>query len=658
MSETPSLPANPFPTASHDDWRARVEAVLKGADFEKKLVSRTHDGLRIPPLAMGRMDGVPVAGAQAGQPWRVMARVDHPVAEEAARLAREDLEGGADALALTFPGGRVARVYGLPCETLADLDAALADVRIELIQLRLDPAPAGRIHALMLAALVERRKLNPAQMSLDFGMDPVSSLTSLGMVPWDWPSMAARLGETVSALLQRGFRGPFLTVDLRPYHEAGASEGQELAAALAQGVLYLRALEAHGVSLADALRALSFIIPVDADQFLGIAKLRAFRTLWAKIAASCGENPQPAVIHAETSWRMLTKRDPHVNILRAAIATFAAGVGGADSVTVLPFTQALGLPDAAARRLARNTSIVLMEEASLWRVADPAAGAGGYENLTDDLAAKAWSLFQEIEREGGLVESLAAGKLQVRIAVTAKARARAIATRKEPLTGTSEFANLTEVPPAVLDVRPSQQGIPQAKAHAQFGMGTSEGIAALLGGASRHDAAPPMTGRIDAPLLVSHRLAEPFEALRDQADAVLAATGRRPRVTLVTLGPLADHAARLAFVRNFFEAGGLDVVVLPSLLPLAGEGAERSEADESKLACLVGTDAAYAESATVVARDLTASGHVIWLAGKPGAMETVGVSRFVYAGCDAVETLAEAHAILAASRSRADDSHG
>eukprot|EP01036_Dinobryon_divergens_P044360 gene44360-59188_t len=214
MTDAPSLPANPFPPASEAEWRARVEAVLKGADFEKKLVSRTHDGLSLQPLAPRSPDAALVTGARAGQPWRVMARVDHPVPDEAARLAREDLEGGADALALVFAGGRSARGYGLACETLADLDATLAGVRIELIQLRLDPAPAGRLHALMLAALVEQRKLNPAQMDIDFGMDPISSLTSLGMVPWDWPSMAARLGETVSTLLQRGFTGPFLTVDL------------------------------------------------------------------------------------------------------------------------------------------------------------------------------------------------------------------------------------------------------------------------------------------------------------------------------------------------------------------------------------------------------------------------------------------------------------
>jgi methylmalonyl-CoA mutase len=619
MSHPSASFTNPFPPATEAEWLKRVDLVLKGADFHKKLVARSHDNIAIQPLYARRADAALVAGASAGQPWGVAARVDHPDADVAAAQAREDLEGGADALDLVFASSRAARGYGLTCKTPDDLDAALAGVHLDLIRLRLDPAPDGNAHALAVAALIERRKLNLAQVSIDFGMSPMADLT--------------QSCKTVLALKARGFQGPFLTVDLRPYHEAGASEGQELAAALAQGVLYLRTLEAGGMALADAFRAISFIVPVDADQFMGVAKLRALRKLWAKVIDACGVTPEPAVIHAETSWRMLTKRDPHVNILRATIAAFAAGVGGADTVTVLPFTQALGLPEAQARRLARNTSIVLLEEAHLWRVIDPVAGAGGYEVLTDDLCTKAWALFQQIEREGGIVASLKAGALQARIAETARARDRSVATRREPLTGTSEFANLGETAPLVLDIAPL--------AHVP----------------THHSGIVP---------LVSRRIAEPFEALRDQADAVLAAMGARPKVRLVTLGQLAEHAARLAFVRNFFEAGGMEVAVLPSsgagappspaggrgkdarpsLLPPAGEGAEQSEADEGKLACLVGSDAAYAEGAVEVAQSLVASGHTVWLAGKPGEMEAAlgeaGVSRFIFAGCDVVEALTAA----------------
>ncbi|MGL4636244.1 MAG: methylmalonyl-CoA mutase family protein [Beijerinckiaceae bacterium] len=630
---------NPFPAASREDWLAKVHAVLKGADFEKKLVNRTHDGLRIEPLYSRHANAALVAGANAGKPWQVCARVDHPEVEAAAAQARDDLEGGADALALVFPGGRSARGYGIACDTVADLDAALAGVHLDLVDLRLDPAQAGRVHALSVAALVEKRKLNPASLRIDFGMDPIGSLLLHGQVPWDWSAMAARLGETVTALMQRGFKGPFLTVDLRPYHEAGASEGQELAVAMAQGVLYLRALEAGGLSLHAARKAISFIMPVDGDQFLGIATLRALRKLWAQVETVCGLTPEPIRINAETSWRMLTKRDPHVNILRASVATFAAAIGGADSITVLPFTQSLGLPEAEARRLARNTSIVMMEESNLWRVVDPAAGAGGYEALAEELCAKAWSLFQEIEAESGLVQSLVSGALQSRIAATKAARLKAVATRREPITGTSEFANLSEVPPAVLNVAPSSLQPPKARLKANHGVTTPDAIAALLAGANRAEVAPPLAGSLRAAPLVSSRISEPFEALRDQADAVTAETGKRPEVMLLTIGALADHAARLAFTRNFFEVGGFAVSVVSSL--------PKGKA----LLCLVGSDATYAAEAGGYASQGIAAGHKVWLAGRPGelvaALTQAGVSRFVFAGCDVVEALMEAQNVIA-----------
>jgi methylmalonyl-CoA mutase len=544
-------------------------------------------------------------------------------------------------LVLSFQGARAARGYGLSCATVAELDAALSGVRLDMIRIRIDPAPMDRLNALMVAALVERRRLNPAQVDIDFGLDPLASLATLGHAPWDWASMGDWLAETVTALTARGFKGPFLTVDLRPFHDAGGGEAQELAAALALGVHYLRALEARGAALEDAFRAVSFIAPVDADQFMGIVKLRALRKLWERVALWSEASPQPAVIHAETSWRMLTRRDPHVNILRNTIAAFAAGVGGSDSVTVLPFTQALGLPEAQARRLARNTSIVLMEEASLWRVADPAAGSGGVEALTDALCAKAWELFQEIEGEGGILVSLVLGKLQARIAAVASARMAAVATRREPLTGVSEFADLGEVAPDVSPVKPRKSKPLKARAKATSGSDTPAVIAAFLAGASRTDAAPPVTGELKAAPLPGRRMAEPFEALRDRADAALKRKKRRPAVTLATLGELAGHGARLQFMRNLFAAGGIACATVAC--PVQDES--------GALVCLVGSDAAYAANGARFARALKAKGREIWLAGRPGELEPAlrkaGVQRFVFSGCDVVECLERAHEVLA-----------
>ena len=204
-----------------------------------------------------------------------------------------------------------------------------------------------------------------------------------------------------------------------------------------------------------ARRMIFFRLAADADQFLTIAKFRALRKLFARVEQACGLQPEPIFISAETAWRMMTQRDPWVNVLRTTMAAFAAGLGGADSVTVLPFTAALGLPDAFARRLARNTQLILLEEANLAKVADPAAGSGGLEALTQQLCAAAWSLFQEIEAAGGAYAALESGLIQRKVAATRAERESAVARGRDPLTGTSEFPDIHELPVTVLEPAPT-----------------------------------------------------------------------------------------------------------------------------------------------------------------------------------------------------------
>src|SRR3954469_25683362 len=211
-----------------------------------------------------------------------------------------------------------------------------------------------------------------------------------GAAPAPWSEMAPPFANIIRDLMGRGFKGPFALAGGRPIHDAGGSEAQELAFALAIALAYLRALEAGGIALDAASAAISFRLIADADQFLTMAKFRALRLLWARIEQSCGLTPRPVLIAAQTAWRMLTRRDPYVNMLRATMATFSAGLAGADSICVLPHTLALGLPDSGARRIARNTQLVLLEESNLAKVSDPAAGAGGIEALTRELCDATW----------------------------------------------------------------------------------------------------------------------------------------------------------------------------------------------------------------------------------------------------------------------------
>jgi methylmalonyl-CoA mutase len=414
----------------------------------------------------------------------------------------------------------------------------------------------------------------------------------------------------------RGFKGPFALADGRPVHDAGGSEAQELALTLATAVAYLRALEAGGMALDVASAAVSFRLIADADQFLTMAKFRALRLLWARIEQGCGLAPRPIFLAADTAWRMLTQRDPYVNMLRATVATFSAGLGGADSITVLPHTMALGLPDGFARRAARNTQLVLLEESNLARVADPAAGSGGIEALTQQLCEGAWTLFQEIEKAGGVFAALEQNLIQKKVAATRAVREANIARRKEVLTGASEFPNLREAHVAMLDATPIALA-PYSDAKITF------------------NALPPM------------RLAAPFEKLRDKSDDILKKTGARPKVFLANLGTPADFTARAAFAKSFFETGGIEAIDTEGFFDPTAL-ADSFKASGAFLACLCSSDKIYATQAAAAAKALQAvDAKHIYLAGRPGEQEAplraAGVNDFVFTGGDALATLQEVY---------------
>jgi methylmalonyl-CoA mutase len=645
--------ASEFPAAAREQWLALVEGVLKGADFDRKLVSRTYDGLRIEPL-YPKAAGAVTARAAPG-PWRVSQRIDHPDPAGANALALADLEGGADGLVLTTRKAPAARGFGVAIDTIEDLDRTLHDVMLDLVHLRLDAGGHGRQMAALLVALAERRGHRLAQLDLDLALDPIGAMAAQGFLSASWETVAARSADTLGDLAERGFSGRAFLADGRPWHEAGAAEAQELAAVLATGLAYLRGLESGGHGLAAARDALAFLLVADVDEFLTIAKFRALRRLWARVEEACGLDPKPIRLHAETAWRMTTKRDPWVNLLRATIGTFSAGVGGADTLVVLPFTAALGLPDAFARRMARNTQLILIEESNLWQVEDPAAGAGGFEALTDALCETAWRLFQTIEQEGGIVKSLADGQVQERVAAVRNAREKAVATRMDPITGTSEFPNIREAAVAVL-----MEAAPPTERIAAAGSGSvppppRAGVvpfpalvdAAAAGASLRSLAATaPGTGPLAITPLPSHRSAEPFEHLRDRSDEILARTGTRPRVFLATLGAAAAFTARATFAKNFFEAAGIEAVL--------GEGyaslevmIEAYRSSNAKLSCISSSDELYIGQAIYAAKALKSAGSApIYLAGRPGDLEQAlrdqGVSTFIFTGCDTLRILTEA----------------
>jgi len=618
MTDDLSLAAE-FPTASREDWLKLVRAALKDRPLER-LTAKTYDGIPIEPLYTRAANPAPIAGRRG--PWAVQARIDHPDPVVANAEALHELANGATALTLVFAGSIGAYGYGLPGDAQS-IARILEGVHLDAIAIELQTAEPTRDAADHVAALVKSRGHAPGTVNIRFGHDAIGAHSLTGTLPIPYGDLMPRFAEHVGSLAKQGFTSPLTAADGRLVHNAGGSEAQELAYVIAVAVAYLRALEAAGTALDEARAMIEFRLSADADQFLTIAKFRALRALWARVEQACNLAPKPVFVSAETAWRMMTRRDPWVNMLRTTIAAFSAGVGGADALTVLPFTSAIGLPDRFARRVARNAELLLLEESNVAKVADPTAGSGGIEDLTEKLSRAAWTMFQEIETAGGAPAALEKGLIQDKVAKVRSAHETATATRKDALTGTTEFPNLAEAPVQVLDLKPVPLGAPVAN--------------------------------ITYPALKPIRFAEPFEQLRNASDRTLAKTGARPKIFLANLGTIAEFTARASFAKTFFEAGGIEAAANDGF-PNREAMAAAFKASGAKLACLCSADAVYERDAIDAAKALQAAGAThIYLAGRPkeaDAIKAAGVGTFIFAGGDALATLKAAHDILAAESKR------
>jgi methylmalonyl-CoA mutase len=585
--------------ATATDWDDAAAAVLRKArrlsaddpaDRAWELLSRdTVEGVTIPPLgtaerAAGRVVRVP-AGRSAAAGWDIRSPIADPDPVAASAAAVADLENGATSLWVTVGGAGSAP---------DDLDRAIQGVYLDMAPVVL--SAAGEVTDLQaaqaLAGVLRSRGVTPDPGTC-LGVDPVGrALRSPGSPP-DSAALIAVVGDSSRLATELGVRA--LVVDGTAAHDAGAGDAGELGYALAVGVAYLRALAASGLAAEQSLRLMEFRLAATADQFATIAKFRAARVLWDRVAelsgAAAGDREQ--FVHAVTSLPMLTRYDPWVNLLRTTVAAFAAGVGGADAVTVLPFDTRLGVPDALGRRMARNISSLLVSESHVAAVADPAAGSYAVEMLTAELAEAGWSAFQRIEHAGGILAAIADGSLLHGFAATAAERQRRIATRAQPITGVSEFPNLREVLP---------------------------------------------TRRIPDGLVENNSWAADFENLRDQPASA--------PIFLATLGPVAAHAARAGFAANLFAAGGIDTVTAGATTGVEDVVGAFTAAGAT-VACLAGSDPAYGEIGAAVIAALRGAGarHVV-LAGRPRGELADLVDDNVAVGDDVVEFLRRTRAQL------------
>ncbi len=663
-----------LPPVSLEEWRATVEAGLKGRPFEK-LVTSTHEGIDIQPLyaASSRSDAAPPGSPGAPpyrrgtrpvrQGWQVCQEHVLPDPSACAEAVRADVDGGCTAVWLRCDralrlGAAPDSVVGdgLVASGVADLLTVLDGVDLAEVPVIIEAGASALAAAASLAAVANARGVDGASLSGAVVFDPLATLATDGELPTGIAGSYRHLAEMCAWGAVNAPHLRLLSVDLTPYHDAGANAVQELALALATGVEGLRRVSAHGVDVDTASRSLLLVVPVGRNLFMEIAKLRALRMLWAEVERQCGIERAPRVaVHARTGRYALTQRDPWVNMLRGTTTAFASVIGGADSVSVAPYDAVIGLPDRFSAHLATNTQHLLAEEAHLGQVTDAAGGSWYVEQLTDELAESAWELFQEIEAAGGMAAELLSGSVLERIEGVHQERLRAVARRRDPITGVSAFPNVREEPVPARGADTAALRSALGRTDGNVDVRIPDGsllerfeavLAAASSGASwRAIMAAVCAGEEPAVLTAfpRRRAAQPFEALRDACDLQAERTGVRPKVFLANWGPMPQHRARAEFSGNLVEAAGFEAESNDGFSTV-GEAVEAFQASGAAVAVICSSDDAYPDVVPELASRLKAAGgRWVLLAGRPGehedAWREAGVDQFIYVGCDVLTTL-------------------
>ncbi|GAB3126976.1 methylmalonyl-CoA mutase small subunit [Tsukamurella serpentis] len=583
----------------YESWRESVGAVLAksrgGTPPEDPIAALTtateDDGVEIAPLYSQRdeLPEAPLPGVfpflRGGDPtpdvrlgWRVAERFDeHCDASDVLGA----LESGASALWIVRPD---------PAPLLGGVYPDMAPILLSAGG-EAAHAAAQVLAALDVAAESEAYRADLVRVSL--GAAPLTSqVVGRADVPLTEAVDLARLADARAEDVRA------IVVDGADLHNAGATCAQELGLTAAAALDQVRALTSAGLPTGSALRQLTIRLAATDDQFLTLAKIRAWRTVWARVARHLGApDAGNAPVHAVTSRAATTQRDPWVNMLRTTVAAFGAGVGGADYVSTLDFDAALpggveGYSPAFARRIARNIQLLLLEESNLGRVADPGAGSWHVEALTDDLARAAWSVLQVTERAGGFTRGIADESIAASLGESADRRDGAVARRARKITGVNEFPNLAE--PAV---------------------------------------AP--TAAVNGPVVRSY--AAPFEALRTRSDAFLREHGVRPRIRMVTIGTVAQHNGRSTFLTNLLASGGIETV--QDATEQASGSASIDGSPGTRITALAGSDAGYGDQGEALARTLREQGDLVLLAGAPGTVDDGLIDIYLHAKIDAAAAL-------------------
>lgn len=686
-----------FAPATYEEWRAAAEKTLKGVPFEKRLITKTYEQILLQPIYNAAdIAELPHTGSLPGfapfvrdtrvlgpvlERWQVAQELPYPTADEANQAAQADVPRGLTTLNLPLDqatqhgldpdAAAPAQVGtgGLSLATLADARRLLAQLDLNRLALLVNAGAQAMPVAALLVTAAEAQGITPDQLHGCLGADPLGALAASGTLPASLDRCYDLLAEWTRWAMAHAPRLRTIVVSTHVYHNSGAHAAQELACALATGVAYLRALQERGLSVNEIAPRIQFTCSVGSQFFLEVARLRAARMLWARVVAAFDgdETAQQMHLHARTSAWTKTRYDVYNNMLRATGEAMAAVMGGAQSIHISHFDEAWGLPDEFSRRIARNLHVILQEECNFFRLIDPPGGSWAVEKLTDEIAAKAWELFQAIERQGGMAAALQAGMPQAAIAATRAERFAAIAQRREVIVGVNMYPNLSEKLPEVrqidhvqlhaaraVDLRHaremrSEEAAKAALVELSHQRTMAATLAAVQAGATMGELSGALAAADSAApqveLLPAHRAAEQFEALRATADAYTTRTGRRPAVFLANMGPISQHKARADFSTGFFAAGGFAVISNDGFATTE-EAAAAALASGAEIVTICSTDETYPDIVPALTHAIKAQRPevTVVLAGYPTDLidmyRAAGVDEFIHLRANCYETLA------------------
>ncbi len=693
----PAIDLTEFPPADLDAWRDAAAASNNGKPFDK-LTTPTYERITLQPLyspedtaGLAFVNTLPghapylrgtTAAGYLAQPWAIAQELGYPTPSLFNQALLDDLARGQTAVNILLDAptragrdpdqaqpGEVGR-GGLSLATVSDVTVTIGSVDLAQTPITIRAGTVALPLLALFVAHVRRQGRPSADLHGWLEDDPLGVLAHEGTLPLSISRALDEMAQLTRWSADHAPRLGTIAVHTYPYHNAGANAVQELAVALATAVFYLRELIERGIDVPTAAPRIRFDLAVGPQFFMEIAKLRAARLLWSQVVAAFGGDAaaQRMNLHARTGRTHKTLTDPHVNMLRVTTEALAAALGGVDSLHVSPYDEPAGPADGFSRRIARNVQIILQDEVHLTKLIDPAGGTWAVEALVNDLAHRAWDLFQQIEAAGGMWAALQGGFIQNEIADVRVHRDANLATRKDVLVGTNQFTNPAEqpLPPDPTDYEAVYRERAAQLAHYRShdddpsahvaalqrlgamldappdGMVESAVSAALMGATLNEITRTLRVNDHDRPIITplpQGRLAEPYEALRDEATAFAATTGHPPQVFLANMGPLRQHKARADFAQGFFEVGGFNIINPPGF---AGweEAAGAALAANAEAVVICSTDETYPELVPPLAEAIKGASPqtAVLVAGRPGEMEAAfrdaGVDQFIYLGAD------------------------